>query len=141
MEIISLQAQMPDPKTYKQHFENKHPKNELPDDLKNIWGYKLLYSFRDSVRAQKKICCNWPSDTVQRSADPCIVPENELNLVSVLTRCSRTRQHVVHDSDGSADAMIYLWEILICKHFSPTSYNRYFSHKRYIWRDSVYIFK
>ncbi|TGZ54270.1 hypothetical protein DBV15_06238, partial [Temnothorax longispinosus] len=29
-------AQMPDPKTYKQHFENKHPKNELPDDLKNI---------------------------------------------------------------------------------------------------------
>jgi len=31
-----LQAQMPDPKTYKQHFENKHPKNDLPDDLKNI---------------------------------------------------------------------------------------------------------
>ncbi|XP_018304005.1 zinc finger protein 706 isoform X2 [Mycetomoellerius zeteki] len=29
-------AQMPDPKTYKQHFENKHPKTELPDDLKNI---------------------------------------------------------------------------------------------------------
>ncbi|KAG7207154.1 hypothetical protein KM043_008844 [Ampulex compressa] len=29
-------AQMPDPKTYKQHFENKHPKNELPEDLKNI---------------------------------------------------------------------------------------------------------
>jgi hypothetical protein len=27
---------MPDPKTYKQHFENKHPKNELPDDLKEI---------------------------------------------------------------------------------------------------------
>uniref|UniRef100_A0A090X964 Putative secreted salivary gland peptide n=1 Tax=Ixodes ricinus TaxID=34613 RepID=A0A090X964_IXORI len=23
-------AQMPDPKTYKQHFENKHPKMELP---------------------------------------------------------------------------------------------------------------
>lgn len=31
-------AQMPDPKTYKQHFENKHPKNDMPDDLKNIWG-------------------------------------------------------------------------------------------------------
>jgi len=31
-----LQAQMPDPKTYKQHFENKHPKSELPDDLKEI---------------------------------------------------------------------------------------------------------
>ncbi|XP_075209758.1 zinc finger protein 706-like [Lycorma delicatula] len=29
-------AQMPDPKTYKQHFENKHPKNELPDELKNV---------------------------------------------------------------------------------------------------------
>jgi len=28
-------AQMPDPKTYKQHFENKHPKNELPEELKN----------------------------------------------------------------------------------------------------------
>lgn len=29
-------AQMPDPKTYKQHFENKHPKVDLPDDLKAI---------------------------------------------------------------------------------------------------------
>ncbi|KAL3285105.1 hypothetical protein HHI36_019229 [Cryptolaemus montrouzieri] len=29
-------SQMPDPKTYKQHFENKHPKAELPDFLKNI---------------------------------------------------------------------------------------------------------
>jgi len=29
-------AQMPDPKTYKQHFENKHPKNALPDDLKDV---------------------------------------------------------------------------------------------------------
>ena len=26
-------ALMPDPKTYKQHFENKHPKNPLPADL------------------------------------------------------------------------------------------------------------
>ncbi len=24
---------MPDPKTYKQHFENKHPKSPLPPDL------------------------------------------------------------------------------------------------------------
>lgn len=31
-----LQAQMPDPKTYKQHFENKHPKNDLPEDLKSM---------------------------------------------------------------------------------------------------------
>lgn len=29
---------MPDPKTYKQHFENKHPKNELPADLKDVWN-------------------------------------------------------------------------------------------------------
>lgn len=24
---------MPDPKTYKQHFENKHPKCDMPADL------------------------------------------------------------------------------------------------------------
>uniref|UniRef100_A0A2C9JLX8 Small EDRK-rich factor-like N-terminal domain-containing protein n=1 Tax=Biomphalaria glabrata TaxID=6526 RepID=A0A2C9JLX8_BIOGL len=29
-------AQMPDPKTFKQHFENKHPKNPLPDELKDV---------------------------------------------------------------------------------------------------------
>jgi hypothetical protein len=28
-------AQMPDPKTYKQHFENKHPKNPIPEELKD----------------------------------------------------------------------------------------------------------
>lgn len=33
---IKFQSQMPDPKTYKQHFENKHPKNELPADLKDV---------------------------------------------------------------------------------------------------------
>lgn len=27
-------AQMPDLKTYKQHFVNKHPKSDLPNDLK-----------------------------------------------------------------------------------------------------------
>jgi len=26
-------SMMPDPKTYKQHFENKHPKNPIPADL------------------------------------------------------------------------------------------------------------
>ncbi|XP_072038043.1 zinc finger protein 706-like [Amphiura filiformis] len=26
---------MPDPKTYRQHFENKHPKSPLPEELKN----------------------------------------------------------------------------------------------------------
>uniref|UniRef100_A0A1L8DCS5 Putative zinc finger protein n=1 Tax=Nyssomyia neivai TaxID=330878 RepID=A0A1L8DCS5_9DIPT len=29
-------AQMPDPKTYKQHFENKHPKSDMPADLKDV---------------------------------------------------------------------------------------------------------
>ncbi|XP_055624636.1 zinc finger protein 706-like [Toxorhynchites rutilus septentrionalis] len=29
-------SQMPDPKTYKQHFENKHPKADLPAELKDI---------------------------------------------------------------------------------------------------------
>lgn len=33
---FSFQSQMPDPKTYKQHFENKHPKNDLPADLKDV---------------------------------------------------------------------------------------------------------
>jgi len=28
-------SQMPDTKTYKQHFENKHPKSTLPDELKD----------------------------------------------------------------------------------------------------------
>ncbi|PVD32049.1 hypothetical protein C0Q70_07476 [Pomacea canaliculata] len=29
-------AQMPDPKTFKQHFENKHPKEALPEELKDV---------------------------------------------------------------------------------------------------------
>ena len=29
-------ALMPDPKTYKQHFENKHPKSPLPEELKEV---------------------------------------------------------------------------------------------------------
>ena len=28
-------CQMPDPKTFKQHFESKHPKSELPAELKD----------------------------------------------------------------------------------------------------------
>ncbi len=31
-----FQTQMDDPKTYKQHFESKHPKNELPAELKDV---------------------------------------------------------------------------------------------------------
>ncbi|KAK3722072.1 hypothetical protein QZH41_019835 [Actinostola sp. cb2023] len=29
-------SQMPDPKTFKQHFESKHPKSELPLELKDV---------------------------------------------------------------------------------------------------------
>lgn len=29
-------SQMPDPKTYKQHFESKHPKAALPEELKGV---------------------------------------------------------------------------------------------------------
>lgn len=29
-------AQMPDPKTYKQHFESKHPKATLPTELIDV---------------------------------------------------------------------------------------------------------
>ncbi|XP_039260282.1 zinc finger protein 706-like [Styela clava] len=29
-------SQMPDPKTFKQHFESKHPKSPLPEELKDI---------------------------------------------------------------------------------------------------------
>ena len=29
-------TQMPDPKTYKQHFENKHPKSPMPEELKDV---------------------------------------------------------------------------------------------------------
>jgi len=29
-------AQMPDPKTYKQHFMNKHPKVAVPEELKDV---------------------------------------------------------------------------------------------------------
>lgn len=28
---------MPDPKTFKQHFENKHPSAPLPEELKDAW--------------------------------------------------------------------------------------------------------
>ena len=27
---------MPDPKTYRQHFDNKHPKAEVPEELKDV---------------------------------------------------------------------------------------------------------
>lgn len=29
-------TKMPDPKTYKQHFDNKHPKAEVPTEIKDV---------------------------------------------------------------------------------------------------------
>jgi len=29
-------SQMPDPKTFKQHFESKHPKSPMPEELKDV---------------------------------------------------------------------------------------------------------
>ncbi len=29
-------SQMPDPKTYKQHFESKHPRSPLPPELQGV---------------------------------------------------------------------------------------------------------
>lgn len=34
--FYSFQSQMGDPKTYKQHFESKHPKAPLPELLKGV---------------------------------------------------------------------------------------------------------
>lgn len=35
-DVLHAQSQMPDPKTYKQHFENKHPKVDMPEELKDV---------------------------------------------------------------------------------------------------------
>lgn len=33
---VQCRAQMPDPKTYRQHFESKHSKYPLPEELKEV---------------------------------------------------------------------------------------------------------
>ena len=35
-QCVVCKSQLPDPKTYKQHFENKHPKAEMPEILKDV---------------------------------------------------------------------------------------------------------
>jgi hypothetical protein len=35
-QCVVCKSQMPDPKTYKQHFESKHPKNDMPVELKDV---------------------------------------------------------------------------------------------------------
>lgn len=41
-------SKMPDPKTYKQHFESKHPKSPLPDALKSSWKASNWCSVEDT---------------------------------------------------------------------------------------------
>ncbi|CAH0405656.1 unnamed protein product [Chilo suppressalis] len=67
---VVCKAQMPDPKTYKQHFENKHPKNDLPDDLKDNPNlpFILRHCFKD----------------VKKEAD------HESNISAVCKICSKT---------------------------------------------------
>lgn len=36
-------SQMPDPKTYKQHFENKHPKADMPAELKDVVAWYVQW--------------------------------------------------------------------------------------------------
>lgn len=36
--MVYFQTQVPDPKTYKQHFENKHPKSPLPPECLAVEG-------------------------------------------------------------------------------------------------------
>ncbi|XP_050690156.1 zinc finger protein 706-like [Eriocheir sinensis] len=35
-QCVICKSMMPDPKTYRQHYENKHPSSELPEELKNM---------------------------------------------------------------------------------------------------------
>lgn len=52
---------MPDPKTYKQHFESKHPKASLPAEIASAWQlimclkYKKLWTFLNQKRANSVI--------------------------------------------------------------------------------------
>jgi hypothetical protein len=55
---------MPDPKTYKQHFESKHPKSALPEELKSVWisGHnKLVYVLYNHIGINSKCSLPLPS--------------------------------------------------------------------------------
>merc|ERR1740137_334616 len=48
---------MPDPKTYKQHFEAKHPKNTMPEELKDIQTWKLCWILMCSHHSSSSCSC------------------------------------------------------------------------------------
>lgn len=37
---ILVQTQMPDPKTFKQHFESRHPKSPMPAELVDVQAWR-----------------------------------------------------------------------------------------------------
>lgn len=39
--IFFFQTQMPDPKTFKQHFESKHPKSAMPPELVDVQAWRV----------------------------------------------------------------------------------------------------
>jgi len=44
---------MPDPKTYRQHFENKHPSSPLPQELKDVAVWRVSSNGRHLVASSK----------------------------------------------------------------------------------------
>ncbi len=50
-----LQSQMPDPKTFKQHFESKHPKSPLPPELEGVEAWTVTL---DTKPSSSRPCTN-----------------------------------------------------------------------------------
>lgn len=53
--LIPIQTQMPDPKTYKQHFENKHPKAPLPAELQAVTAWRCWLTSKIPIKDQRCI--------------------------------------------------------------------------------------
>lgn len=43
-----FQTQMPDPKTFKQHFESKHPKSPMPPELADVQAWSVDWTGPES---------------------------------------------------------------------------------------------
>lgn len=53
-ETFVLQSQMPDPKTFKQHFESKHPKSPLPPELEGVEAWTAQTPEVDCIKLHNK---------------------------------------------------------------------------------------
>lgn len=51
--LFVLQSQMPDPKTFKQHFESKHPKSPLPPELEGVEAWTAQRPEADCIKPHK----------------------------------------------------------------------------------------